>query len=126
VPVGTPRGQGHIVIRLLVAAFFFALFGWVQVVVMLAVHLVGYMGIMGLVNTVGHLYGRKPYPDVPGYDIAWLAIPLLGHGYHNSRHADPSAARTGALDPVWPLLRLLAAVKVVELRSAVKAAGTGS
>jgi fatty-acid desaturase len=82
---------------------------------MLAVHLVCYLGIMGLVNTVGHLYGRKPHPDFPGYDMAWLAIPLLGHGYHNSHHAHPAAARTGLLDPIWPLVRLLAALGLIEL-----------
>ena len=115
VPRGVPRGRGHLVIRGLLAAFFFVLFGWVQVVTMLAVHLVGYMGVMGLVNTVGHLYGRKPHPDAPGYDVGWLAIPLLGHGYHNSHHAHPAAARTGRLDPIWPLLRALAALRVVDL-----------
>ncbi len=78
------------------------MFGLVQVLTMLAVHLVCYLGIMGMVNTVGHLSGRKHHPDFPGYDIAWLAIPLLGHGYHNSHHAHPAAARTGLLDPIWP------------------------
>ena len=115
VPAGTPRGRGHIAIRGLLAAFFFVMFGLVQVLTMLAVHLVCYMGIMGLVNTLGHVYGRKPHPDSPGYDAAWLAIPLLGHGYHNSHHAHPAAARTGLLDPIWPLLRLLAALALIEL-----------
>ncbi len=82
---------------------------------MLVVHLVCYLGIMGLVNTVGHLYGRKPHAEAPGYDVAWLAIPLLGHGYHNSHHAHPAAPRTGLLDPIWPLLRLGAALRLVEL-----------
>jgi stearoyl-CoA desaturase (delta-9 desaturase) len=115
VPPGSPRGRGDLVLRAAVVAFFLALFGPVQVLVMLVVHLVCYMGIMGLVNTVGHLYGRKPHADVPGYDIGLLAIPLLGHGYHNSHHAHPSAARTGPLDSVWPLLRLMAAVGLVDL-----------
>jgi stearoyl-CoA desaturase (delta-9 desaturase) len=116
-PAGTAPGTGvpHLVARGLVIAFFFVAFGLVQVLIMLAVHLVGYLGIMGMVNTVGHLYGRKPHPDFPGYDSAWLAIPLLGHGYHNSHHAHPAAARTGLLDPVWPLLRLLGALRLVEL-----------
>jgi stearoyl-CoA desaturase (delta-9 desaturase) len=82
----------------------------VQVVTMLAVHLVLYLGVKGMVNTVGHLYGSKPHPDSPGYDLAWPALPLLGHGYHNSHHAHPTAARTGRLDPIWPLLRLLEAL----------------
>ena len=115
VPRGTPRGRRELVIRALVTAFFLVVFGPVQVLIMLAVHLVCYMGIMGLVNTVGHLYGRKPHPDSPGYDLAWLAIPLLGHGYHNSHHAHPGAARAGPLDPIWPVLRLLAALGLVVL-----------
>ena len=83
------------------------MFGPVALLTMIVVHMVLYLGVMGMVNTVGHLYGRKPHPDVPGYDAAWLAIPLLGHGYHNSHHAHPAAARTGPLDPIWPLLRVL-------------------
>ena len=115
VTLGTPSGRGITVLRGLLVAFYLVMFGLVQVVTMTVVHLVFYLGIMGMVNMVGHLYGRKPHPDVPGYDLAWLAIPLLGHGYHNSHHAHPAAARTGALDPIWPLLRVLALVGLVEL-----------
>ena len=109
------RGWAILALRGVVVAFYLAMFGWIQVLVMLSVHLVFYLGIMGMVNTVGHLYGSKPHPDSPGYDLAWLAIPLLGHGYHNSHHAHPGAARTGLLDPIWPLLRLLGALGLVEL-----------
>ncbi len=116
VPPGRARGHNDLALRSLVVIFFVAGFGPVQVLVMLTVHLVCYMGVMGMVNAVGHLYGRKPYPDFPGYDLAWLAIPLLGHGYHNTHHARPSAARTGLLDPIWPLLRLLAALRLVDLQ----------
>ena len=112
---GTPSGRGITVLRILLVAFYLVVIGLVQLLTMFVVHLVFYLGVMGMVNTVGHLYGRKPHPDVPGYDNAWLAIPLLGHGYHNSHHAHPAAARTGALDPIWPLLRVLAALRLVEL-----------
>lgn len=115
VPAGTSSGKRIFLIRSLVVACYVVMFGPVQVLLMLVVHLVCYLGIMGMVNTVGHLYGRKPHPEFPGYDLAWLAIPLLGHGYHNSHHAHPAATRTGPLDPIWPLLRLLAAVRLVEL-----------
>jgi stearoyl-CoA desaturase (delta-9 desaturase) len=115
-PADPPPGRGVVALRALVPAFFLAVFGPAQVLTMLAVHLVCYLGIMGMVNTVGHLYGRKPHPDFPGYDMAWLAIPLLGHGYHNSHHAHPAAPRTGLLDPIWPLLRLLDALGLVELQ----------
>ena len=112
---GTPSGRGVPVLRCLLVGFYLVMFGLVQVLLATVVHLVLYLGVMGMVNTVGHLYGRKPHPDVPGYDLAWLAIPLLGHGYHNSHHAHPAAARTGTLDPIWPVLRLLAGLRLVEL-----------
>lgn len=115
VPRDRPKGVRILLLRTLVVAFYFVMFGLAQVLTMLVVHLVCYLGIMGMVNTVGHLYGRKPHPDHAGYDIGWLAIPLLGHGYHNSHHAHPAAARTGRLDPIWPLLRMAAAVGLVEL-----------
>ncbi|HEX2272610.1 MAG TPA: fatty acid desaturase [Acidimicrobiales bacterium] len=114
-PADPPPGRRIVALRFIVVALFVGAFGVVEVLTMLAVHLVCYLGIMGMVNTVGHLYGQKPHPDFPGYDLAWLAIPLLGHGYHNSHHAHPAAARTGPLDPVWPLLRLLAGLHLVEL-----------
>ncbi len=113
--VGTPPRRSIVVLRGLVIAVPFVVFGLVQLLTMMAVHLVCYLGIMGAVNMVGHLYGSKPHPDSPGYDLAWLAIPLLGHGYHNSHHAHPAASRTGPLDPIWPMLRLLAAVRLIEL-----------
>jgi len=115
VPAGPSRPKWTLAVRALVIAFYGILFGPLQLLIMFVVHLVCYLGIMGMVNAVGHLYGRKPHPEYSGYDLAWLAIPLLGHGYHNSHHAHPAAPRTGPLDPVWPMLRLLSAVGLVEL-----------
>jgi len=115
VPKDKPKGVRVLVIRAAVVAGHVAVLGASQVLIMFLVHLVAYLGIMGMVNTVGHLYGRKPHPESSGYDIGWLAIPLLGHGYHNSHHAHPAAARTGLLDPIWPLLRAGAAVGLLEL-----------
>ena len=115
VPKDRPKGVRVLLVRAAVVALYVVAFGASQVLLMFVVHLAGYLGIMGLVNTVGHLYGRKPHPEASGYDLAWLAVPLLGHGYHNSHHAHPTAARTGPLDPIWPLLRAGAAVGLVEL-----------
>ena len=120
VPRDRPKGMRTMVIRTAVVGLYVMLLGPAQILLMFVVHVVGYLGIMGMVNTVGHLYGKKPYPDASGYDIGWLAIPLLGHGYHNTHHAFPAAPRTGPLDPIWPLLRLTAKAGLVELdRSAV-------
>ncbi len=114
-PADTSPTRAVVALRGLVLVVPFLVFGLFELVTMVAVHLVLYLGIMGAVNTVGHLYGRKPHAEFSGYDLAWLAIPLLGHGYHNSHHAHPGASRTGRLDPIWPLLRLLGALRLVDL-----------
>jgi fatty-acid desaturase len=106
-------GIGYVALRILITAFWLFTIGPVQTATAVAVHLVCYLGIMGMVNTAGHRSGSKPHPDVPGYDLPWLAILLLGHGYHNSHHAHPAAARTGFLDPIWPVLRLLSRLGLI-------------
>jgi stearoyl-CoA desaturase (delta-9 desaturase) len=126
VPPDVKSSKSIFLLRGLVVAFYFVAFGLDQLLLMVVVHMVCYLGIMGMVNTVGHLYGRKPHPDQPGYDLAWLAIPLLGHGYHNSHHAHPAASRTGRLDPIWPLLRVLAAVGLVDLEDRRALTHTGA
>ena len=114
-PAGSAHGTGRVplVVRTLLLAFWMLTIGPAQTLVALAVHLACYLGVMGMVNTVGHRSGRKPHPDFPGYDLAWMSILLLGHGYHNSHHAHPGAARTGYLDPIWPIVRLLSGVGLV-------------
>lgn len=108
-------GIGYVALRILITGFWLFTIGPVQTGTAVAVHLVCYLGTMGMVNTAGHRSGSKPHPDVPGYDLAWVAIPLLGHGYHNSHHAHPAAARTGFLDPVWPVVRLLSRLRLITL-----------
>jgi len=105
----------HLAVRTVISAFWFFTIGLVPTLAALVVHLVCYLGIMGMVNTLGHRSGSKPHPEFPGYDLPWLAIPLLGHGYHNSHHAHPAAARTGYLDPIWPVLRLLSGLGLIAL-----------
>jgi stearoyl-CoA desaturase (delta-9 desaturase) len=116
-PTDSAPGNGilHIAVRTLVFTFWLLTIGLVQTLTALGVHLVCYLGTMGMVNTFGHRSGSKPHPGFPGYDLAWLAILLLGHGYHNSHHAHPAAARTGFLDPIWPMLRLLSGLGLIRL-----------
>ncbi len=108
-------GRRYVALRMAIVVFWLFTIGPVQTATALAVHLVGYLGIMGMVNTAGHRSGSKPHLDVPGYDLALLSLLLLGHGYHNSHHAHPSAARTGFLDPIWPIVRLLCVLRLASL-----------
>lgn len=109
------NGKGHVAARFLITGVWLFTIGLPQTLIALAVHVVVYFGLMGMVNTIGHRSGRKPHPDVPGYDSAWLALLLLGHGYHNSHHAHPAAARVGYLDPMWPIVRLLAGLRIITI-----------
>jgi stearoyl-CoA desaturase (delta-9 desaturase) len=47
------------------------------------------------VNSIGHVTGRRPYlrQDHSG-NVAWLALPSFGGGWHNNHHAFPASART--------------------------------
>lgn len=48
------------------------------------------------VNSVGHVFGRRRFatPD-ESRNVAWLAIPSFGEGWHNNHHAFPRSYRHG-------------------------------
>lgn len=48
-----------------------------------------------LVNSVGHLWGRRRFDtSEQSRNVAWLSIPTLGDSLHNNHHAFPGSART--------------------------------
>jgi len=57
-----------------------------------AVHTVGYLGLAGAVNAVGHTFGRRPYEN-RATNNQWLAFLTGGEGLHNNHHAAPTSAR---------------------------------
>lgn len=69
-----------------------------------------------LVNSLGHLRGKRPYefPSREGKDnshnIAWLAWITFGEGWHYNHHCFPASARTGLFkgefDASWITLRI--------------------
>jgi stearoyl-CoA desaturase (delta-9 desaturase) len=45
------------------------------------------------VNSVGHRFGASPLTTGDGSrNLAWLALPSLGDGWHNNHHALPGVA----------------------------------
>jgi stearoyl-CoA desaturase (delta-9 desaturase) len=48
------------------------------------------------VNSVGHYFGKRRFatPD-ESRNVAWLAIPSFGEGWHNNHHAFPRSYRHG-------------------------------
>jgi stearoyl-CoA desaturase (Delta-9 desaturase) len=48
------------------------------------------------VNSITHLFGQRPFPtEGHSTNNAWLAIPVLGEGWHNNHHAFPESAVFG-------------------------------
>ena len=48
------------------------------------------------VNSVCHLWGRRPFKtQEDSRNNVWVAVPSLGEGWHNNHHQFPFAARNG-------------------------------
>jgi stearoyl-CoA desaturase (delta-9 desaturase) len=72
------------------------------------VHAASYLLLSGAVNAVGHLWGKRPYPN-PAGNSQWLAWLTAGEGLHNNHHELPTAGRLafgrGEIDPAWWVIR---------------------
>jgi len=60
------------------------------------VRLVLFHHVTWSVNSVCHLFGRRPFAtsDESG-NVAWLALASFGESWHNNHHASPARARHG-------------------------------
>ena len=82
-----------------------------------------------LVNSAGHLWGRQRFDTADSSrNNAVLGVLVLGEGWHNNHHHDPSAASHGAtwweLDVTYLVIRLLSMVGLVwGVRPRTKLAG---
>jgi stearoyl-CoA desaturase (Delta-9 desaturase) len=83
------------------------------------VHAVLYVGVMApLINARGHWAGGKTFSNTaynsPGF--AWMTA---GESLHNNHHAYPRAPKFSIerreFDPSWPVIRALAAIKLVRI-----------
>lgn len=85
-----------------------------------AVHMLGYLGLSGAVNAVGHTFGRRPNDN--SATNGWLlALLTWGEGLHNNHHDRPTSARFSRrwfqIDHAWWGIRLLTWVRLVRLRT---------
>lgn len=94
-------------------------FGWRVGLVAAAVHALSYLALNAAVNSVGHSFGRKSYPNT-AFNNQWLAWLTAGEGLHNNHHAAPTSARLALgsreLDPGWWMIRGLERAKLVTVR----------
>jgi stearoyl-CoA desaturase (delta-9 desaturase) len=92
--------------------------GWATGLLAAVIHAVTYLGLSGVINAVGHTFGKQPHPNSATnlQSVAWVTA---GEGLHNNHHAAPTSA-TFALqrevDPGWWLVRALVALRLAEVR----------
>lgn len=71
-----------------------------------------------MVNSVCHLWGRRPYATTDASrNNVFVALVTLGEGWHNNHHHHQSSARQGfrwwQMDVSYYLIRLMAVVRLV-------------
>lgn len=81
----------------------------------------------GIVNGLGHAVGYRNFPTKDrSHNIHPLGMWMLGEELHNNHHADPRSARFRArwweVDVGWLYIRLLAALRLAQIRYARRGA----
>lgn len=97
---------------------------WCFVVWIGILNRVALLHAFGLINSMCHLVGTRPYHST-GVDTSknnlFVALLIFGEGWHNNHHAFPSSAKQGLrwfqIDPAWYTIWVL---KQIGLASDVK------
>ena len=86
------------------------MFGWMWGAVAWVAHVVTYIMVNAMINSLGHMIGYRNYEN-EATNLQWLAMITAGEGLHNNHHEYPTAARFSMrkreIDPAWPVIRLL-------------------
>jgi stearoyl-CoA desaturase (delta-9 desaturase) len=94
-------------------------FGWWPGLLASAIHAVSYLMLAGSINSVGHTYGTRPYPN-SATNLRGLALVTAGEGLHNNHHAAPTSAKfalhSGEIDPSWWVIRALVGLHLAQVR----------
>jgi stearoyl-CoA desaturase (delta-9 desaturase) len=82
-------------------------------------HAVLYVGVLApAINALGHWRGGRNYEN-SARNSAVLAWVTGGESLHNNHHANPRSprfsVRSGEIDPSWPLIRALAASRLLTI-----------
>ena len=108
---------------------FMALLGPLAGGLAFAVQAVVYVFLSAVINGAGHALGHQPFENTATnlQSVAWLTA---GEGLHNNHHEFPTSARfslrPGEFDPAWPVIRLLAAVRLARPLHVAPTASTDS
>ena len=91
-------------------AIFMLLFGWAWGLAAWVFHIVAYILLNSMINSLCHMIGYRNYDNL-ATNLQWVAVLTGGEGLHNNHHEYPSSARFALkereVDPAWVLIRLL-------------------
>ena len=98
---------------------FAVLFGWQWGTVAFLAQGLTYLLLNSMINSVCHIVGYRNFGNT-ATNLRWVAMLTGGEGYHNNHHQYPASAKfaLGRLefDPAWPVIRLLAWIRLAEVR----------
>jgi stearoyl-CoA desaturase (delta-9 desaturase) len=77
-----------------------------------------------IINWFAHKYGEVNFEtDNTSKNLFKVDLLMMGEGYHNNHHKYPSranfAARKGEFDMIYPVIKLLKKLKVIQLKNTV-------
>lgn len=91
-------------------AVFMAMFGWAWGVAAWGFHVVAYILLNSMINSLCHWIGYRNYENM-ATNLQMVALLTAGEGLHNNHHEYPTSARfalkKGEIDLAWPVIRLL-------------------
>lgn len=100
-------------------AIFMALFGWKWGIAAWVFHIVLYVFLNSMINSLCHMIGYRNYDNL-ATNLKWVAWLTGGEGLHNNHHEYPSSARfsmrSHEFDPAWVLIRILESVGLAKIR----------
>jgi len=112
------KDRGHVLISrffyvpiIVSALILFAIGGWTMVVWGVAARVVVGWHTTWFVNSLAHLYGKRPHDTGDLSTNNWfVAILTFGEGWHNNHHMSPTSARHGTewyqFDMNWIAIRI--------------------
>lgn len=99
---------------------FMLMFGWAWGLAAWAFHVVGYVLLNSMINSLCHEIGYRNY-DNGATNLQFVAYLTGGEGLHNNHHEFPTSARfsmtRGEFDPAWLVIRLLESVGLADVNT---------